>query len=131
MPKVGRLQAVAVLILAVGVVLGTTGGIFPAGLVMAQQLPHLAGTPDPDNPQQDQNNEPDQSVSTLKVNVNVVQLFFNVKDKKGGLIPNLTKSDFQISEDGKPQTIKYFAAESDLPLTLGILIDSSGSQQRV
>jgi len=131
MPKVGRLQAVAVLILAVGGVLGTTGGIFPVGLALAQQLPHLAGTPDPDNPQQDQNHEPDQSVSTLKVNVNVVQLFFNVKDKKGGLIPNLTKSDFQILEDGKPQNIKYFAAESDLPLTLGILIDSSGSQRQV
>ena len=68
---------------------------------------------------------------TLKVNVNVVQLFFNVKDKKGGLIPNLTKDDFEILEDGKPQTIKYFTAESNLPLTLGILIDSSGSQQRV
>ena len=128
MPKVSRLQAVAVLILAVA---GMAGGIFTASSVMAQQLPHLAGTPDPDNPQQDQNNEPDQSVSTLKVNVNVVQLFFNVKDKKGGLIPNLTKSDFQISEDGKQQTIKYFAAESDLPLTLGILIDSSGSQRQV
>src|SRR5437868_13547519 len=68
---------------------------------------------------------------TLKVNVNVVQLFFNVKDRKGALIPNLTKDDFQILEDNKPQTIKYFTAESDLPLTLGILIDSSGSQQRV
>ncbi len=73
----------------------------------------------------------DQSLETLKVNVNVVQLFFNVKDKKGGLIPNLTKTDFDILEDGKPQTIKYFAAESNLPLTLGILIDSSGSQARV
>jgi VWFA-related protein len=68
---------------------------------------------------------------TLKVNVNVVQLFFNVKDKKGVLIPNLNKGDFDIAEDGKPQTIKYFTAESNLPLTLGILIDSSGSQQRV
>src|SRR5713101_5439177 len=68
---------------------------------------------------------------TLKVNVNVVQLFFNVKDKKGGLIPNLPKDNFQVFEDGKPQTIKYFASESNLPLTLGILIDSSGSQQRV
>ena len=47
------------------------------------------------------------------------------------MIPNLTKNDFQILEDGKPQTIKYFAAESNLPLTLGILIDSSGSQARV
>jgi len=83
-----------------------------------------------------QNNAPsaqqdDQSLETLKVNVNVVQLFFNVKDKKGALIPSLTKDDFEISEDGKPQAIKYFNAESNLPLTLGILIDSSGSQARV
>jgi VWFA-related protein len=76
-------------------------------------------------------NDQDQSVETLKVNVDVVQIFFNVKDKKGALVPSLTKDDFEISEDGKPQTIKYFAAESDLPLTLGILIDSSGSQERV
>src|SRR5580692_2405895 len=78
-----------------------------------------------------QHQDQDQSDTTLKVNVNVVQLFFNVKDKRGALIPNLTKNDFQILEDGKPQTIKYFAAESNLPLTLGILIDSSGSQARV
>ena len=73
----------------------------------------------------------DQSVETLKVRVNVVQLFFNVKDKKGALIPSQTKDDFEIFEDGKPQTVKYFTAESNLPLTLGILIDSSGSQMRV
>jgi VWFA-related protein len=73
----------------------------------------------------------DQSVETLKVRVNVVQLFFNVKDKKGALIPDQTKDDFEIVEDGKPQTIKYFTAESNLPLTLGIMIDSSGSQMRV
>jgi VWFA-related protein len=68
---------------------------------------------------------------TLKFSVNVVGLFFNVKDKHGALIPNLKKDDFEVLEDGKPQTIKYFAAESNLPLTLGILIDSSGSQSRV
>ena len=73
----------------------------------------------------------DRSMETFKVNVNVVQLFFNVKDKHGALIPALTKDDFEIYEDGKPQTVKYFAAESNLPLTLGMLIDSSGSQQRV
>jgi VWFA-related protein len=78
-----------------------------------------------------QNQDQDQSVETLKVRVNVVQLFFNVKDKKGALIPNQTKTDFDLLEDGKPQTIKYFTAESNLPLTLGILIDSSGSQARV
>jgi VWFA-related protein len=82
-------------------------------------------------PAQDPSSDQNQPMTTLKVNVDVVQLFFNVKDKKGGLIPSLTKDDFQVYEDGKPQTIKYFAAESNLPLTLGILIDSSGSQQNV
>jgi VWFA-related protein len=72
-----------------------------------------------------------ETTETLKVNVEVVQLFFNVKDKHGALIPNLSKDNFDIFEDGKPQTIKYFKAESDLPLTLGILIDTSYSQNRV
>src|SRR5579863_6516757 len=79
-----------------------------------------------------QQSQDDQKPSeTLKVNVNVVQLFFNVKDKHGALIPNLTKDDFDIAEDGKPQTVKYFTAESNLPLTLGIMIDASGSQRNV
>jgi len=110
--------------LALGLVL------FAAG-IQAQNMPVYSGpgseTANPQPPAQQE----DQSVETLKVNVNIVQIFFNVKDKKGALIPNLTKSDFDIAEDGKPQTIKYFTAESDLPLTLGILIDSSGSQMRV
>ncbi len=72
-----------------------------------------------------------QPTETLKVNVNVVQLFFNVKDKHGALIPNLTKDDFEIREDSTPQTLKYFAAETNLPLTLGIMIDASGSQRNV
>lgn len=70
-------------------------------------------------------------LETMKVNVDVVNLFFNVKDKKGGLIPNLAKTDFEVLEDGKPQTIKYFSADANQPLTLGILIDSSLSQERV
>jgi VWFA-related protein len=73
----------------------------------------------------------DQSVETFKVNVNVVNVFFNVKDKHGLLVPSLTKEQFDILEDGKPQAIKYFASESNQPLTLGILIDSSASQERV
>ena len=70
-------------------------------------------------------------VTTLKVEVQVVNVYFNVKDKRGALIPNLKKEDFQVSEDGKPQTIKYFSAESNQPLTLGLLIDTSGSQAHV
>lgn len=72
-----------------------------------------------------------QNLPTFKSQVNVVNIFFNVKDKKGMLIPSLKKEDFAVIEDGKPQTVKYFSAESNQPLTLGILIDSSGSQERV
>lgn len=80
---------------------------------------------------QSQKDTDEQPVTTFRANTDVVQLFFNVKDKKGGLIPDLPKDSFQIYEDSKPQTIKYFASESDLPLTMGILIDSSASQERV
>ena len=89
--------------------------------VLAQQMPQ---TPQDNS----QDKEP---VTTLKVEVNLVNLFFNVKDKHGLLIPHLTKDDFQVFEDGKPQTIKFFTAESNEPLTLGILIDTSYSQNRV
>ncbi|MGZ4839668.1 MAG: VWA domain-containing protein [Terriglobales bacterium] len=73
----------------------------------------------------------DDSVQTFKVDVNVVNVFFNVKDKHGLLVPNLVKDNFEIMEDGKAQTIKYFSSEANQPLTLGILIDSSVSQERV
>lgn len=91
-------------------------------------------SPQQSSPQQspaEKSGNAQEPTETLKVNVNVVQLFFNVKDKHGALIPNLGKDDFQVFEDGNPQTLKYFAAESNLPLTLGILIDTSGSQLRV
>ncbi|MGA8874862.1 MAG: VWA domain-containing protein, partial [Candidatus Korobacteraceae bacterium] len=83
--------------------------------------------------QQQQNQQPSNQddLQTFKAEVNVVNLFYNVKDKHGMLIPNLTKDDFQVFEDGKPQTVKYFSAESNQPLTLGIMIDTSASQTRV
>jgi VWFA-related protein len=90
-----------------------------------------AQAPAAQKPADGQQPESQEPAETLKVSVNVVGLFFNVKDKHGALIPNMTKDDFQVLEDGKPQTIKYFAAESNLPLTLGMLIDSSGSQRNV
>jgi VWFA-related protein len=89
-----------------------------------------SSTSTPSNPS-DTQQPAEKSDETLKVNVNVVGVFFNVKDKHGMLIPNQTKDDFQVLEDNTPQTIKYFTAESNLPLTLGILIDTSGSQIRV
>ncbi|HMK31857.1 MAG TPA: VWA domain-containing protein [Terriglobales bacterium] len=71
------------------------------------------------------------NVPTFRSEVNVVNLFFNVKDKHGALIPDLTRDDFEVFEDNQPQKIKYFAADATQPLTLGILIDSSVSQERV
>ena len=64
----------------------------------------------------------------IKVDVNVVNVLASVHDKKGGLINSLQKDDFTLLEDGQQQTIKYFTKETDLPLTIGMLVDVSGSQ---
>ena len=68
---------------------------------------------------------------TIKVDVDVVNILFNVRDKRSGLVGNLTKDDFKIYEEGKEQNIKYFTRETDLPLTLGLLIDVSVSQMNL
>ncbi len=68
---------------------------------------------------------------TFKGGVDVVSVFCTVRTKQGGLVGNLAKDDFQVSEDGKPQEIKYFTRETDLPLTIGLLIDVSRSQERL
>jgi VWFA-related protein len=67
----------------------------------------------------------------ISVDVDVVSVLATVRDRKGGLIPSLGKPDFTILEDGKPQQIKYFTRETDLPLTLGLLVDVSGSQRHL
>ena len=70
-------------------------------------------------------------IPTLRVSVNLVNLFFVVHDKSGKLVPNLTRSDCSVFEDEKPQQLKSFTAQSDLPLSIGILLDTSLSQERV
>lgn len=72
----------------------------------------------------------DQPIETLKVNVNLVNVYFSVRDKNG-FITNLHKDDCAIYEDGELQTTKNFTQEKKLPLTIGILLDTSGSQQGV
>ena len=100
----------------------------------ANAVAQVAPSPDapPEGPAGDPNQD-DQAkpLETLKVNVNLVSLYFTVHDKRGALIPHLTKDDFTIFEDKEPQKIKNFNAENDQPLTLGILLDTSGSQQNV
>ncbi len=84
--------------------------ILAAGLALAQQPPE---TP------------------TIKVEVNVVNIMCSVRDNRNALVPNLSKDDFLVSEEGKPQEIRYFERETDLPLTLGLLVDVSASQRNL
>ncbi len=72
--------------------------------------------------------EPDVTFST---NVKVVSILATVLNKQGQIIRELTKDDFAITENGRPQTIKYFSRDTDLPLTLGLMIDTSMSQVQV
>ncbi len=72
-----------------------------------------------------------QEQPTIKVEVNLVNILCTVHDKHGGLIGNLDKNDFTVFEDGKQQEIKYFTRETDQPLTLGLMVDVSKSQERL
>ncbi len=75
--------------------------------------------------------QPPEVGSTLKVTTNVVNVYAVVRTKHGELIPDLNKSDFEIKEDNIPQKIRYFSRETDTPLTLALMIDTSPSQGRV
>jgi len=68
---------------------------------------------------------------TLKVTTQVVNVYAVVRTKHGQLIPDLNKNDFEIKEDNIPQQIRYFSRETDTPLTLAIMVDTSPSQGRV
>ena len=93
--------------------------------------PQKLSAPPPAPQSQSQQQAPPQSQSKISTEVKLVTVYAAVRDKRGKIIPNLNQSDFALQEDARPQTIKYFARESDLPLTLGLLVDTSLSQRRV
>jgi len=95
------------------------------------QQPLQPTSPAPQSPTQPQQQAAPQSQSKISTEVKLVTVYASVRDKHGKIIPNLNQSDFALQEDARPQTIKYFARESDLPLTLGLLVDTSLSQRRV
>jgi len=72
-----------------------------------------------------------QDQEPIRVDVNLVNILCTVRNKSGGLVGNLEKSDFKIYEDGKEQEIRNFTRETDLPLTIGLLVDTSKSQERL
>ena len=67
---------------------------------------------------------------TLRADVNVVSLYFTVRDKRERLVTNLAKDAFKVFEDGKPQEITFFAHHSDVPMNVGVLLDTSTAMAR-
>jgi VWFA-related protein len=67
----------------------------------------------------------------FSADVKVVNLFATVRDRDGAIVKTLTRDDFVVEEDGRRQTIRYFSRESNLPLTLGLLVDTSRSMETV
>ena len=84
-----------------------------------------------------QQSSPPQSASQqpqpakIAIETKMVTVYASVRDKKGQIVSNLTKEDFRVDEDGRPQAITYFVRENDLPLNVGLLVDTSLSQRRV
>lgn len=72
-----------------------------------------------------------QTAPTAPADAHLVNLPVVVRDKKGALVQNLTKDDFTLKIDGKPQPIQAFDKDTNLPLCLGVLVDSSASQSKV
>jgi VWFA-related protein len=99
-------------------------GVALAALMILPAVPSRVGAQPPSS----SNEETD---AAIKVDVDVVSLYCTVHNKQNGLVGSLTKNDFDLAEDMKPQTIKYFSRETDIPLTMGLLVDVSGSQQNL
>jgi len=80
---------------------------------------------------QQQQPEQQSEDAVIKVDVDLVNVLFSVRDKKGALIADLTQDDFEVYEDGKLQQARAFTRETNLPLTIGLLVDVSGSQENL
>src|SRR5690348_16403699 len=91
--------------------------LLAAGLVGQDtaQKPPVTASPNPTSPEK------------IRVRVELVNVLMTVTDKKNRMVLDLTKDDFRLFEDGKPQSIRFFTRESDLPLRIGLLVDTSNS----
>lgn len=117
--KKSRAAAGVLVILAGAFVLLTRGG--------AQMLPS-AQPPMPPAPAPSAPASAVPQVPTIVTTSNLVNMVFSVEDKHGAFIPNLTRADFRVLDNGHPQAIQFFSADQQLPLTLGLLLDTSPSQ---
>lgn len=103
-------------------------GLFVLLLLVKSPLPGYAQQ---EQDKQDQDRQQKTDKPGLSADVKVVHVLATIRDKKGAVVTNLGQDDFKLEEDGRPQTITYFARETDLPLTLGLLVDTSFNQRRV
>ena len=71
-----------------------------------------------------------QQIFTYRTETHLIDTTISVRDAQGGLVQGLTQNDFRIVEDGVPQTVKFFAHDRELPLSVGIILDESGSQEK-
>jgi VWFA-related protein len=99
--------------------------------VQSAQQPAKTQQPAHPQSQQPQTSQQQGGPPKIAVEVKTVSVPVTVRDKHGKIIGNLNKDDFAVTEDGRPQTVNYFARENDLPLRMGLLVDTSLSQRRV
>lgn len=105
--------------------------LWPAARLFAQDAPSVDAPPPPSKaPAPNDIGPMGPDAPTLKVNVNLVNIYFSARDKNG-FVSSLRKDDCQVAEDHTPQTIKRMTQEKNLPLTIGIMLDTSGSQTNV
>src|ERR1700677_76372 len=95
-----------------------------SSLYLALSLVALSFLRDPDAAQQPSTTQP---MTNIKVQAREVLLPVTVIDKHGALVTNLTAKDFTLTEDGRPEVIKSFTTQSNLPFRLGLLVDTSRS----
>ena len=106
--------------------LGMCAGLFAAGLLALAQRGGSQASPPPQQPQEPSSQEPG-----IRREVGLVNIFATVRNKNKRIVTGLKKEDFKILEDNTEQKIAFFSAESALPITIGMLIDTSGSEEHM
>jgi VWFA-related protein len=114
--------------LAAGILTLSLAGIPALGGLRARATGEPARPSDPAQTDQQQAGD---SPQTLKIQTNLVNVFATVRDKKNGIISDLTQDNFKIYEDGMEQKVAFFSKDVNLPITLAILVDTSGSMEAI
>src|SRR5690242_3781126 len=105
----------------------TAALLLPVSADGAQQSPGGAKQQSPSAPAAPNQQANPQSAQTFRTEVNLVDVLFTVLNRRNKLVPDLEQGDFKVFDEGKPQDIRYFSKQTDLPLRIGMLLDTSNS----